>query len=779
MRSDWVLPICSGHERLKDDKGDKAHPTQKPESLLTACWSATNRGDVVLDRSLAPARPVASAKLLGRITSASNAKKLPQGCRETLGPGAPVGRRVFGNNAVKARSAARGIRQLVERGLLRPEKCLSTQRAGGQAARRRLACQRRTSRFHSSGRRRARGRTVLQWLDLLAVQARRQTHPIDILRQQIRGRDARLTKSTAGALCYPPGRPPLPRQQWRVFLCDVHTLAWKFGKTIGGTMRDFQAPGRSAVFATEGMCATSHPLAAKVALDLLQQGGNAVDAAIGAGVLLGLCEPQMTGLGGDCFILLKPAGSERIVTVNGSGRAPAGADAGALRARGLDAVPVYGVDSVTLPGAVDAFCQVSADWGRLGLAETLAPAIRYAETGVPVAPRVAYDWAEPTHLQGAARRHYLNGNAPLRSGQIFRAPSQAEVLRRIAREGRAGFYEGEVAQDLIDSLREMGGCHTLDDLAATTCTYGDPIHSAYRNLDLFEHAPNGTGAVASLILNILQHFDMASLDPLGPERAHLEAEATKLAYDARNRFIADPDHTMRLAHMLAPETAMQLASLIDPKRVLPDVAPLTEAIHRDTVYITVVDRDRMAVSLIYSIFHSFGSGLASDKFGILFQNRGAGFTLTKGHPNELAGGKRPMHTIIPAMLGEKRAHHHALRRYGWGVSACGPCAPCYQPARSWDGIANRHRRAARLCRKRHAGAGNGVSRNHGTSFGRSWASGHPVTWSARRCAGNQNSCGRRAGRGIRPAQGWLRAGVLISSCSKILKTGSPGPTGRG
>lgn len=417
-------------------------------------------------------------------------------------------------------------------------------------------------------------------------------------------------------------------------------------------MRDFQAPGRSAVFATDSMCATSHPLAAKVALDLLQQGGNAVDAAIGAGVLLGLCEPQMTGLGGDCFVLLKPAGSERIVTLNGSGRAPAGADAGVLRARGLSAVPVHGVESVTLPGAVDAFCRLNADWGRLGLSDTLAPAIHYAETGVPVAPRVAYDWAEPNHLQGAARAHFLDTGAPLRAGQIFRAPGQAEVLRRIAREGRAGFYEGEVAQDLIDSLRALGGCHTLDDLAATACTYGDPIRSQYRELDLFEHAPNGAGAVASLILNILQQFDMASLEPLGPERAHLEAEATKLAYDARNRFIADPDHTTRLAHMLAPETAAQLAALIDPACVLPDVAPLTEAIHRDTVYVTVVDRDRMAVSLIYSIFHSFGSGLASDKFGILFQNRGAGFTLAEGHPNEMAGGKRPMHTIIPAMLGE-------------------------------------------------------------------------------------------------------------------------------
>ena len=417
-------------------------------------------------------------------------------------------------------------------------------------------------------------------------------------------------------------------------------------------MRDFQAPGRSAVFATEGLCATSHPLAAKVALDVLQQGGNAVDAAIGAGVLLGLCEPQMTGLGGDCFVLLKPAGEERVVTLNGSGRAPAEADAGALRAKGQGSVPIHGVEAVTMPGAVDAFCRLSADWGRMGLAETLAPAIHYAETGIPVAPRVAYDWAEPNHLQGVARQHYLDAGKPLRAGQIFRAPGQAEVLRRIARDGRAGFYTGEVAQDLIDSLRALGGCHSFDDLATTACTYGDPIRSAYRDLDLFEHAPNGSGAVACLILNILQHFDMAACDPLGPERAHLEAEATKLAYDARNRFIADLDHTTRLAHMLAPETAAQLAALIDPKRVLPDPAPLTEAIHRDTVYITVVDRDRLAVSLIYSIFHSFGSGLASDRFGILFQNRGAGFTLSAGHPNEFAGGKRPMHTIIPAMLGE-------------------------------------------------------------------------------------------------------------------------------
>ena len=416
-------------------------------------------------------------------------------------------------------------------------------------------------------------------------------------------------------------------------------------------MRDFEKPGRSAVFAANGLCATSHPLAAKVALDVLQAGGTAADAAIAGAVLLGICEPQMTGLGGDCFILLKPAGEERVIGLNGSGRAPAALSAEALRARGLTAMPIHGIDTVTLPGAVDAFCRLNADWGRLPLADLLAPAIRYADEGVPVAPRVARDWGEDESiLQGDARRFYLLDGAVPRVGQIFRAPGQAEVLRRIAREGRAGFYEGEVAEDMIASLRALGGGHTLDDLAATQSFYTDPVSTAYKGIELIEHPPNGQGATALLMLNILKHFDLTALDPLGAPRAHLEAEAAKLAYDARNRFLADPDRTTRLAHMLAPETAARLAALIDPRRALPAAAPLTEAVHRDTVYITVVDRDRMAVSLIYSIFWGFGAGLASQKYGINFQNRGAGFSLTPGHPNEAGGGKRPMHTIIPGMI---------------------------------------------------------------------------------------------------------------------------------
>jgi len=419
-------------------------------------------------------------------------------------------------------------------------------------------------------------------------------------------------------------------------------------------MRDFEKPGRSAVYALNGMCATSHPLAAKVALDMLAAGGTAADAAIAGAAVLGICEPQMTGLGGDCFVLLKPAGEQRVVALNGSGAAPAALSAPALRARGLTAMPIHGIDTVTLPGAVDAFCRLHADWGQLPLAQVLAPAIFHAEQGVPVAPRVARDWAEDAAvLQGDARRFLLLDGAAPRAGQIFRAPGQAQVLRQIAAQGRAGFYEGAVAEDLITSLRALGGCHSLDDLAATRSHYAEPIASPYRGIELIEHPPNGQGATAQLLLNILSHFDLSCLDPLGAPRAHLEAEAARLAYDARNRFLADPDHTTRLAHMLAPETAARLAALIDPRRAMAAAAPLTEAVHRDTVYITVVDRNQMAVSLIYSIFWGFGSGLASARFGINFQNRGAGFSLTPGHPNEAAGGKRPMHTIIPGMLAEQ------------------------------------------------------------------------------------------------------------------------------
>ncbi len=419
-------------------------------------------------------------------------------------------------------------------------------------------------------------------------------------------------------------------------------------------MRDFHFPGRSAVLAENGVCATSHPLAAQSALDILKRGGNAMDAAIAGAVLLGICEPQSTGIGGDCFALVSPAGSEEVLAFNGSGRAAAKASAADLRARGHSQVDLYGPDAVTIPGAVDGFCKLSERYGKLGLDAVLQPAIHYADAGVPIAPRVAFDYQASSHLlQGVARQHYLiDGNLP-RVGQIFRAPGQAEVLRRLAAKGREAFYEGDVAEDMVAALQARGGVQELADFAATKGNETTPVGGDYKGLELIEHPPNGQGATAILMLNMLCHFDIATMDPFGSERTHIEAEVAKLAYDARDRFVADPDHTSRLAHMLAPETAAQLAALIDPARALPSAARASENVHKDTVYITVVDCDRMAVSLIYSIFHSFGSGIASDKFGILLQNRGGGFSLEQGHPNEMAGGKRPMHTIIPGMLREQ------------------------------------------------------------------------------------------------------------------------------
>ena len=419
-------------------------------------------------------------------------------------------------------------------------------------------------------------------------------------------------------------------------------------------MRDFHRPGRSEVLGTGGMVATSHPIAAQAGVRMLLAGGNAADAAIAMATTLHVCEPHMCGLGGDCFVLVKRPGTEEVRALNGSGRAPARASAEALRAEGLEAIPLDHPAAVTVPGAVDALCRLAEEEGKLGLEAVLAPAIAHAEDGVPVAPRVAADWVgSAERLQGAARKFYLvDGQAP-GLGTVFRAPGQAEVLRRIARQGRAGFYEGEVAEDLVASLRALGGVHTAEDFAATACSWGEPITSDYRGAQLLEHPPNGQGATAALILNILSQFDLASMDPHGPERVHLLAEATKLGYDARDRFIGDADRTTGLDHMLSMDTAAQLAALIDPdKAIEAPVARATAAVHRDTVLMTAVDRDGMAVTLIHSIFHSFGSGLASDRFGLLFQNRGAGFTLAQGHPNELAPRMRPMHTIIPAMLRE-------------------------------------------------------------------------------------------------------------------------------
>ena len=420
-------------------------------------------------------------------------------------------------------------------------------------------------------------------------------------------------------------------------------------------MRNFQEPSRSVTMSKNGMVATSHPLAAKVGLDILEQGGNAVDSALAMAFMLPICEPHSTGFFGDAFALINEKGSNKIHGFNGSGAAPKNINADIIRRQGNTAVPENNVSAVTLPGAVALFDKLMEDFGTLGLSAVCNPAIRYADEGVVVAPRVGFDWFKSSgHLKGDATKFYLDGGKPFRAGKVFRAAGQARVLEKISELGSKGFYEGEIAEDMITSLRALGGTHSLDEFALIKPEKVEPLSCQFQKFNLVELPPNGQGIVAFLMRKILDNFGLGNVDPRGAVRVHLEAEATKLAYDMRNRFVADPNMAkVDITEFLNEKTVLQLAEKINPKRASQVIySGLSSAEHKDTVYITAVDKDRCSVSLIFSIFNSFGTGLASKKYGLLFHNRGAGFNLDLGHPNELEGGKRPLHTIIPGMIKE-------------------------------------------------------------------------------------------------------------------------------
>lgn len=417
-------------------------------------------------------------------------------------------------------------------------------------------------------------------------------------------------------------------------------------------MRDFSTPGRSALYATQAAVATSHPLATQTALDVLRAGGNAVDAGIAAVALLGIVEPQMTGVGGDCFALYLPAGASEPIALNGSGRAPMAATLDWYQSRGMKQIDPYGAHAVTMPGAVAAWCRLLADHGTCGLDELLRPAIDVAERGHPVAPRVAFDWARDEHLLRdpvAAELFLHHGRAPA-TGTLHRQPRMAETLRAIARHGHAGFYQGWVADDIISRLHAAGGLHTLDDLAATQPEYVRPIATDYRGHRVFECPPNGQGLGVLMMLNVLSGFDLSEGALSQADRIHLLAEVGKLAYAHRDALFADPQqaHVPVTELLSAQWAAMQRQHLRMNETRPPIIWP--EVAHKDTVYLCVVDRDGNALSLINSIFHSFGSTLVAPRSGVLLQNRGAGFSLQSGHPNAIAPGKRPLHTIIPGML---------------------------------------------------------------------------------------------------------------------------------
>ena len=419
-------------------------------------------------------------------------------------------------------------------------------------------------------------------------------------------------------------------------------------------MRNLELPGRSPVRALNGMAATSHPLATAAALAVLRDGGNAMDAAVAACAVQCVVEPQSTGIGGDCFVLYAPRGGAEIVAYNGSGRAPAAADAAWYLEHGIETIAQQSPHAVTIPGAVDAWARLLDDHGSRDLGVLLQPAIAYARDGYPIHDRVAADWARAHDLlrrDVTAARIFLPGGAPPRAGDVHTQPDMANTLERIAVHGRDGFYGGPVAEDIVAYLRGLGGLHTIEDFAAARGEYVTPIKTTYAGHDIYECPPNGQGLAALEMLNILSGAFTGMDDPLSAERLHLEVEAARLAYRDRDALIADPAQVdVPVEVLLSAEHAARLRGAIRPDRAMADLPPSFFPVHADTVYLCVVDRDRNAVSFINSIFHSFGSGLVSPKSGVVLQSRGHSFNTDPAHPNCIAPGKRPLHTIIPGMV---------------------------------------------------------------------------------------------------------------------------------
>ena len=418
-------------------------------------------------------------------------------------------------------------------------------------------------------------------------------------------------------------------------------------------MRDIQYPGRSVVMATGAMVATSQPMATAVALEVLRGGGNAMDAAVAASATLCVTEPLSTGIGGDCFLLYHEAATGELHALNGSGRAPGRATLDTLRARGLTAVPERGILSVSVPGAVDGWQTAIERFGTFDFGVLLKPAIEYAENGFAVTPVVAGTWKTHAELfrqsSDSAQSFLADDKAPV-AGSRHHFSDLARSLRLIAGHGKDAFYRGPLAEEIVRFSHENNGLLELDDLANHRSEWVEPVSSDYRGLTVCEVPPNSQGITVLMTLNILEQASLENLQHLSPAHIHLVTEAFKLAQADGARYIADPAFSdVPVEALLAEQFAQRQYARIDSGAVLPcPVAPgLPE--HRDTVYLTVVDRDRNIVSFINSLFHPGGSGMVAGNTGILLQNRGAGFVLDERHGNCIAPGKRPMHTIIPAM----------------------------------------------------------------------------------------------------------------------------------
>ena len=409
---------------------------------------------------------------------------------------------------------------------------------------------------------------------------------------------------------------------------------------------------RSSVLSKQGMVATSQPLAAVAGLKMLMNGGNAVDAAVAAAAALAVVEPMSTGIGGDAFSLVWMAKEKKVHALNASGRAPQAASVDELIGQGLTEIPSTSPYSVSIPGTVDGWIDILNKFGTMPISEVLQPSIQYAESGFPVSELIASQWAEgmaKLNQFPSGRELSIDGEAP-RHGQTIRLPELGTVLRNIAEGGRDAFYRGEVAQKMADFVQQIGGWITVEDLAQHTSNWEQPIATDYRGLTCWECPPNGQGLAALIALNIAEGFDFGKLSHDSPERYHLLIETMHLAFADALAYIADPSAAhVPTERLISKSYADERRSLIGDKASLLHVNPGNITNDGDTVYISVVDGEGNACSFINSLYQGFGSGLVVPGTGIALQNRAALFSLVPDHPNVLAPGKRPFHTIIPAM----------------------------------------------------------------------------------------------------------------------------------
>lgn len=413
------------------------------------------------------------------------------------------------------------------------------------------------------------------------------------------------------------------------------------------------AARRSVVMACNGMVATSQPLATEAGVAILKQGGNALDAAIATALTLDVVEPMSTGIGGDAFLLYRWAADGKIYGVNGSGRCPQRLTLEGLRQQGIQGIPQRGWGSASVPGAIDAFVEVQRRHGKLTFADVLAPAIEYATSGFPVSEVIAAQWQEAVpllaHFPASAQTYLVDGKAP-QAGDVHRQPNLARTLRLLAAEGKDAFYRGDIARRIVQYAQETGGYFTMEDFAAHQTEWVEPLQTDYRGYSVLELPPNGQGITALMALNVLEGYDLRAMDYGSAAYYHLLMEATKQAFADRSRYIADPAYArVPVAGLLSKEyaAARRREMTLD---CASDYAPGDPTAFGNTVYVTCVDKERNVVSLIHSLFMGFGSGVVAGDTGICLHNRGAGFVADPHHPNALAPGKRPFHTIIPAMV---------------------------------------------------------------------------------------------------------------------------------